>query len=91
MARKDFPSLPQSAENIGEIQDSLGLMRESVELLTGTRGDSINHAVLRGDIEVQTPTEMDSVNTGLLIDLIGDVVDLRETLLTLIQVLKNGS
>jgi hypothetical protein len=91
MARKDFPALPQTSDNPSEMRDSIELLRETVELLSGQRGDAINHSVLRGDIAIQIPSEMDSVNTGLLSDLIGDVANLQETVIALIQVLKNGS
>lgn len=91
MARKDFPALPQTSDNPAEIRDSVELMRETIELLSGQRGDSINHAVLRGDIAVQIPSDMDSINTGLLVDVIGDVANLQETVIALIQALKNGS
>ena len=56
MPRRDFTnviSIPDTGN--AELNKALNAMKENLELLCGQRGDSINHAVLKGDIEVDYP------------------------------------
>lgn len=56
-------------------------LRENIELLNGTRGDSINHAVVKGDIEVATSPALTGITAT-------DFINLKTTLDALIRALK---
>lgn len=76
MPRRDFVNIQLPDTGNAELNKALNALKENVELLAGLRGDPINHAVVKGDIEVAYPP----------VD--ADTDDLRETLRGLLTNMK---
>lgn len=76
MSRRDFTNVQLPDTGNAELNKALNAMKENIELLCALRGDPINHAVVKGDIETAYP------------DSEGDIDDLRETVRKLMVDLK---
>lgn len=50
MAARDYPSIPVPQDNVVSLRNSTAAAKESVELLTGQRGNSVTTAVTWGDL-----------------------------------------
>jgi len=95
MARfSGIPALPEG--NIDEWQSAvLGPLKQNVELLTGTRGetDGASRALLRGDIDVTAPASMQFASmsargagikvSGVSVPILSDYVNLIQDVQTL--------
>jgi hypothetical protein len=70
MPRRDFINIPAVLDTgNGDLNKLLNAMKENIELLCGLRGDSHNHAVVRGDVDTDYPSTPEDASVESLTEL----------------------